>query len=63
MVLSGPEALAPLVTHVRNRLGGVRFRPSPNADLSPAHPEWMVLCAQRGGPRRVTQGPGVGRSL
>lgn len=58
MELSGSEAPRPV--HVRHRQGGVRFRPSPTADLSPAYPGRPRPCAQRGGPRRVTQRPGWG---
>ena len=60
MVLSGPEARSPTGDSYQDMGGKARFESSPNGDLSPAHPEWLVSWAQRGGPRKVAGGQGLG---
>lgn len=60
MVLSGPEAPSPTGDSYQDMGGKARFESSPNGDLSPAHPEWLVSWAQRGGPRKVARSQGLG---
>lgn len=60
MVLSGPEAPSPTGDSYQDMGGKARFESSPNGDLSPAHPEWLVSWAQRGGPRKVAGSQGLG---